>query len=240
RCHMHFVTGKAEERLHFDLQPEIAARMEFADQGGPSAVEHFMKEYFLIAKQVGDLTRIFCTVLEVEQARHATGFNPVLGTFSRRRRKVAGAPGFIVEHHRINVASDDVFSKDPVNLLRLFWLADRHGLELHPNALRLVTRSLSLVSRNLRGNAEANTLFLDCLTSSRSPELNLRRMNEAGILGKLIPDFGRIVAMMQFSMYHHYTVDEHLLRCLGVLAEIEHGEAEAVHPLSHRLLPELR
>src|SRR5690606_7406419 len=160
--------------------------------------------------------------------------------FSRRRRKVAGAPGFIVEHHRINVASDDVFSKGPVNLLRLFWLADRHGLELHPNALRLVTRSLSLVSRNLRGNAEANTLFLDCLTSSRSPELNLRRMNEAGLLGRLIPDFNHIVAMMQFSMYHHYTVDEHLMRCLGVLSDIEHGREKEAHPLCHRLMPELR
>src|SRR5690606_26189162 len=126
------------------------------------------------------------------------------------------------------------------NLLRLFWLSDRHGLELHPNALRLVRRSLGLVSRKLRGNAEANRLFLDCLTSSRNPELNLRRMNEAGILGKLIPDFGRIVAMMEFSMYHHYTVDEHLLRCIGVLSEIEHGDGQKIHPLTHRLMPELR
>ncbi|MEX0347558.1 MAG: [protein-PII] uridylyltransferase [Rhizobiaceae bacterium] len=239
RCHMHFLTGKAEERLHFDIQREIASRMGFSDGKALSGVERFMKEYFLTAKQVGDLTRIFCTVLEVEQAKHVPGFNRLFRTFSRRRRKLAGAPGFIVDNHRINVADDLVFEADPVNLLRLFWLADKHGFELHPNALKLVTRSAGLVSRKLRGNEEANRLFLECLTSSRNPELNLRRMNEAGLLGKLIPDFDRIVAMMQFSMYHHYTVDEHLLRCIGVLSEIEHGDGEKIHPLSHKLIPEL-
>ncbi|MEZ5809890.1 MAG: [protein-PII] uridylyltransferase [Rhizobiaceae bacterium] len=240
RCHMHFLTGKAEERLHFDIQRDIADRMGFSDGKALSAVERFMKQYFLTAKQVGDLTRIFCTVLEVEEAKQVPGFNRLFRTFSRRRRKLAGAPDFIVDNHRINVVDDQVFEADPVNLLRLFWLADKHGLDVHPNALKLVTRSSRLVSRSLRGNEEANRLFLECLTSSRSPELNMRRMNESGLLGKLIPDFDRIVAMMQFSMYHHYTVDEHLLRCIGVLSEIDHGEGEKVHPLSHRLMPELR
>lgn len=240
RCHMHFLTGKAEERLHFEIQPEIAERMRFTAAPGLSAVERFMKSYFLTAKEVGDLTRIFCTVLEVEQAKNAPGFDNVLRRFTRRRRKLAGAPGFIVDNHRLNVADENIFVEDPVNLLRLFWHSDRHSLELHPNALRLVRRSLGLVGRQLRGNAEANQLFLDCLTSSRNPELNLRRMNEAGILGKLIPDFGRIVAMMQFSMYHHYTVDEHLLRCIGVLSELEQGKGEEIHPLAHSLMPELK
>src|SRR5690606_31957067 len=198
---------------------EIAERMRFTAAPGLSAVERFMKSYFLTAKEVGDLTRIFCTVLEVEQAKNAPGFDNVLRRFTRRRRKLAGAPGFIVDNHRLNVADENIFVEDPVNLLRLFWHSDRHSLELHPNALRLVRRSLGLVGRQLRRSPEANRLFLDCLTSSRNPELNLRRMNEAGILGRLIPDFGRIVAMMQFSMYHHYTVDEHLLRCIGVLSE---------------------
>ncbi|TIQ91772.1 hypothetical protein, partial [Mesorhizobium sp.] len=83
---------------------------------------------------------------------------------------------------------------------------DKHGLEFHPDALKLLTRSLGLVGKALRRDEEANRLFLDILTSDRNAELNLRRMNEAGLLAKLIPDFGKIVAMMQFSMYHHYTV----------------------------------
>ena len=240
RCHMHFLTGKAEERLHFDIQREIAERLGYTSHPGLSAVERFMKHYFLIAKDVGDLTRIFCAALEEEQAKHVPGFNRIFLTFSRRKRKLAGTSDFIVDNHRINIADDQVFQRDPVNMLRLFWLADKHGLEYHPDALKLLTRSLGLVDRALRRDAEANRLFLEVLTSDRNPELNLRRMNEAGLLGKLIPDFGRIVAMMQFSMYHHYTVDEHLLRCIGVLSEIERGDGEKVHPLSHTLLPGLR
>jgi len=239
RCHMHFLTGKAEERLNFDIQREIAARLGYTDHPGLSGVERFMKHYFLVAKDVGDLTRIFCAALEEEQAKHVPGFNRIFLTFSRRRRKLAGTTDFIVDNHRINIADDKVFERDPVNMLRLFWFADRHGLEFHPDALKLLTRSLSLVDKALRRNNEANRLFLDILTSDRNPELNLRRMNEAGLLGKLVPDFGKIVAMMQFSMYHHYTVDEHLIRCIGVLSEIEHGDGEKSHPLSHKLLPGL-
>jgi [protein-PII] uridylyltransferase len=240
RCHMHFLTGRAEERLHFDIQRDIAERLGYTTHPGLSSVERFMKHYFLTAKTVGDLTRIFCAALEEEQAKHVPGFNRIFLNFSRRKRKLAGTSDFIVDNHRINIADEQVFERDPVNLLRLFWFADRHGLEFHPDALKLLTRSLKLVDRNLRRNEEANRLFMDVLTSDRNPELNLRRMNEAGLLGKLIPDFNKIVAMMQFNMYHHYTVDEHLIRCVGVLSEIEHGDAEAIHPLSHSLLPGLR
>jgi [protein-PII] uridylyltransferase len=240
RCHLHFQTSKAEERLHFDIQRDIAERLGYTSHPGLSAVERFMKHYFLVAKEVGDLTRIFCAALEEEQAKHVPGFNRFLQTFQRRRRRLAGTSDFIIDNDRITVADEAVFERDPVNLLRLFWFADKHGLEFHPDALKLVTRSLKLIDRNLRRDPEANQLFMDVLTSNRNPELNLRRMNEAGVLGKLIPDFGKIVAMMQFSMYHHYTVDEHLLRCIGVLAEIERGENDKLHPLAHKLMPGLR
>ncbi|MET0168858.1 MAG: [protein-PII] uridylyltransferase [Aliihoeflea sp.] len=240
RCHMHFLTGRAEERLHFDIQREIAERLGYQSHPGLSAVERFMKHYFLMAKAVGDLTRIFCAALEEEQAKHVPGFNRIFLNFSRRRRKLAGTGDFVIDNHRINVIDAGVFKRDPVNLIRLFWLADRHGLEYHPEALKLVTRSLKLIDRNLRRNAEANRLFMDVLTSSRNPELNLRRMNEAGVLGKLIPEFRKIVAMMQFNMYHHYTVDEHLIRCIGVLSEIEHGDGADSHPLAHSLMPGLK
>ncbi|APH70499.1 [protein-PII] uridylyltransferase [Aquibium oceanicum] len=240
RCHLHFQTGKAEERLHFDIQRDIAERLGYTSHPGLSAVERFMKHYFLVAKEVGDLTRIFCAALEEEQAKHVPGFNRLLQSFQRRRRKLAGTSDFIVDNDRINIADDGVFERDPVNLLRLFWFADKHGLEFHPDALKLVTRSLKLIDRDLRRDREANRLFMDVMTSGRNPELNLRRLNEAGVLGKLIPDFGKIVAMMQFNMYHHYTVDEHLLRCIGVLAEIERGDGEKAHPLAHKLMPGLK
>src|SRR5207237_3292267 len=103
-----------------------------------------------------------------------------------------------------------------------------------------------LIDDEIRHNEEANRLFLEILTSTNAAETVLRRMNESGVLGHFIRAFGRIVAMMQFNMYHHYTVDEHLLRCIGNLAEIEAGRSEdtpfvnelmrTIQPQSRRLL----
>ncbi|URQ74597.1 MAG: [protein-PII] uridylyltransferase [Candidatus Ochrobactrum gambitense] len=240
RCHMHFATLKAEERLSFDIQPEIAQRLGYTAHPGQNHVERFMKHYFLVAKDVGDLTRIICAALEEQQAKHVPGFNRIFLTFSRRKRKLSTDGYFVSENHRINTARPDVFSEDPVNIIRIFQLADKHGLEFHPEAMQQLTRSLKLINADLRENPEANKLFLDVLTSPRNPELILRRMNESGVLGKFIPDFGKIVAMMQFNMYHHYTVDEHLLRCIAVLSEIEHGELENEHPLSNHLITTIK
>src|SRR5260221_612328 len=126
RCNMHFLTGRAEERLSFDIQREIAVRLGYTEHPGMKDVERFMKHYFLTAKDV---------------------------------------------------------------------------------------------------------------------EIILRRMNETGVLGRFVRAFGRVVAMMQFNMYHHYTVDEHLLRCIGILAEIERGsndEFVLASDLMRKILPEHR
>ncbi len=100
------------------------------------------------------------------------------------------------------------------------------------DALRLLHSSHRLIDETLRDDVEANRLFLDLLTSKNNAEATLRRMNEAGVLGRFVPEFGRIVAMMQFNMYHHYTVDEHLLRTIGELTSIEDGAVADALPLS--------
>ena len=205
RCHMHFATLKAEERLSFDIQPEIAQRLGYTAHPGQNYVERFMKHYFLVAKDVGDLTRIISAALEEQQAKHVPGFNRIFLTFSRRKRKLSADGDFVSENHRINIARPEVFKEDPVNIIRLFHLADKHGLEFHPEAMQSLTRSLKLINSDLRENPEANKLFLEILTSPRNPELILRRMNESGVLGKFIPDFGKIVAMMQFNICLLYT-----------------------------------
>ncbi|MDA9581639.1 [protein-PII] uridylyltransferase, partial [bacterium] len=120
--------------------------------------------------------------------------------------------------------------------IRVFHLSDSTGLDIHPDTLRAITQNTHLINAVLRDDATANKLFLDLLTSKRDPERILRRMNEAGVLGRFIPDFGRIVALMQFNMYHHYTADEHLLRALGLLREIESGAVRDEHPLATSLL----
>jgi [protein-PII] uridylyltransferase len=160
-----------------------------------------------------------------------------------KQRKLAESDDFIVDKNRILLAHPNGFKRDPVNLIRIFHLAQKHNLAFHPDAMRAITRSLKLVDAKLRENKEANELFLKILTSKNDPETVLRRMNEAGVLGHFVPAFGKIVSMMQFNMYHHYTVDEHLLRCIGVLAEIERGssnESPLANELIHKILPEHR
>jgi [protein-PII] uridylyltransferase len=227
RCHMHFLAGRAEERLSFDIQREIAVRLGYTEHPGLRDVERFMKHYFLIAKDVGDLTAILCAKLENSHAKAMPVLSRMMARFRpRARHTLSESEDFVVDYNRINVADENVFKRDPVNLIRIFHLAQKYNLAFHPDAMHLATRSLKLIDQPLRENDEANRLFLAILTSKNDAETVLRRMNEAGVLGQFVPAFGRIVAMMQFNMYHHYTVDEHLVRCIGALSDIEAGRAE--------------
>lgn len=225
RCHLHFVTGKAEERLSFDVQREMAERLGYVSHPGMRDVERFMKHYFLVAKDVGDLTAIVSAALEDRHDKPVPRLNRMIARLRRSpRRTFKETTDFIVDNDRINVADSSAFGRDPVNLIRIFHLAGKHGLAFHPDAMRLATRSLKLIDARLREHPEANRLFLEILCSRDSAEIVLRRMNETGVLGRFVPEFGRVVAMMQFNMYHSYTVDEHLIRSIGVLARIEQGD----------------
>ncbi|MBR2535184.1 MAG: [Hyphomicrobium sp.] len=233
RCFLHFTTGRPEEVLSFDVQPIMAQSLGYTARGGLRAVERFMKHYFLIAKDVGDLTTILCGTLEIHQLKSSPGLTRFLNPLSwRTRRDVRQKTDFRIDNDRLNVADGAVFERDPLNLIRLFTQAERTGGLLHPDAVRLLRSSLRLVDDKLRADPEANRLFLELLTASAKPDAILRRMNESGVLGKFIPEFGRVVAMMQFNMYHHYTVDEHLLRTVGNLLAIESGQLAAELPLA--------
>ncbi|MEY4999780.1 MAG: hypothetical protein RIS00_1824, partial [Pseudomonadota bacterium] len=233
RCQMHDIAGRAEDRLTFDLQREVAERMRFASRKGRSAVERFMQLYFLNAKTVGDLTGLFLAHLDETLARKGRRFIP---SFSRRPRKLNG---FVLERGRLALPDDAFFQDEPVRLIELFHLADQYSLEIHPQAMRIARRDARLIGLKVRNSERANQLFLDILTSPRNPEAVLRWMNEATVFGAFVPDFGRVVAQMQFDMYHHYTVDEHSIRAIGLLAEIERGDHKADHPLSTAIFKQI-
>jgi [protein-PII] uridylyltransferase len=239
RCHLHFLTGRADEKLTFELQPELAARLRYTDRPGMLGVERMMKRYFLVAKDVGDLTRIFCTSLEFDHAKPLDMLGRVTGFFKRGRVAIKGEPDFVIDSGRLNTSRPDTFEQNPLALIRAFLVAGRQDLLFHPDAIKQITRSLHLIDREVQNDKAANEWFLEILTSPRTVERILRQMNESGVLGKFVPEFGKIVALMQFNMYHHYTVDEHLIRAVGVMAEIANGGLRAELPLTHELLPSL-
>ncbi|MEY3986344.1 MAG: hypothetical protein RLZ59_1789 [Pseudomonadota bacterium] len=234
RCHLHLIAKRPEERLTFDVQREIAERMRYNDRPGRSAVERFMQHYFLNAKMVGNLTALFLAHLDDTHASKGRRFTlPSLAGFRRSPKQLNG---FVLDRGRLALPRDDFFAEDPVRLIELFALADSQSLEIHPQAMRAAARDAGLIDAKVRNDPRANALFLDVLSSPRDPETVLRWMNEATVFGRFVPDFGRVVAQMQFDMYHHYTVDEHSIRAIGLLSRIEKGVLGDDHPLATAIL----
>jgi len=231
RCQLHDLAGRAEDRLTFDVQPEIARRLRYAKRPGSAEVERFMRHYYLHARHVGALTGVFLAQLE-----ESFGTRSWLPRITRRPRHL---DGFTLKRGRIGTPSDNFFEGDPVRLIAIFRLADIHALEIDPGALRQARRDARLIDETVRRDPLANALFLDVLCSPRDPETMLRAMSEAGVFGRFVPDFGRVVALSQFNMYHHYTVDEHTIRAIGLLARIERGALSSEYQLASSLSTEI-
>ncbi len=232
RCHLHLLTKRPSDQLTFDLQVEVAERMGYKDTAGRRGVEIFMQDYFRHATAVGDLTRIFLTKLEASQIKS----QPLLQRLFRRKKRLKD--GYTEVHGRLAIADEKAFLQDRLNLLRVFEEGLRTGLLIHPDAMRLVTANLNLIDDEFRADPKAKKLFLDLLLKHGNPERALRRMNELGVLSVFIPEFEPIVAMMQFNMYHHYTVDEHIIQCISHLAQIERSELIEELPVSSSILKE--
>ncbi|WP_290735791.1 [protein-PII] uridylyltransferase [Amaricoccus sp.] len=232
RVHLHLLNNRATEQLTFDAQVEIAATLGYAPTEGQRSVERFMQRYFTHAKHVGDLTRIFLAGLEARHVKPKPSFGQTLRNVFAIGRGPEAAPGYRLKHGRLDIADPEKFLADPVNLLRLFDVGAASDAPIHPDALRLVAANLALVDDRMRADPEANRIFLALLTGQNNPERALRLMNEVGLLGAFIPEFGRVVAMMQFNMYHHYTVDEHTIRTISTLSQISRGELKAEVPVA--------
>ncbi|MGB3243956.1 MAG: [protein-PII] uridylyltransferase [Sulfitobacter sp.] len=230
RGHLHLQTGRATEQLSFDMQAQVASAMGYEDTGGRRGVEIFMQAFFRHATAVGDLTRIFLTQLEAIHLKP----EPILERIFRRRPRIR--EGYEVRQGRIAIESEKKFLADKLNILRIFEEGLRTGMLIHPDAMRLIQSNLDLVDDDMRRNAEAQRIFFDLLLKHGNPERALRRMNELGVLSAFIPEFEPIIAMMQFNMYHSYTVDEHIIQCIANLAMIEKGELEEDLPVASSIL----
>lgn len=231
RWHLHDLADRAQERLTFELQPRVAAAMQYQDRGRVRAVERFMKHYFLVARDVGYLTRVVCAALEERHRRRPS----LRVRFGMGRRRLGD---FVAIGNRLSVQDPGLFEKRPFAIAELFAVAQERELDLHPEALRAVAAGLRGLSRAVREDPKrAGELFLQMLTSRKDPATTLGRMNDAGVLERLVPEFARVVAQMQYTLYHIYTTDEHTIRAIEVLHRIEHGELKDDHPLSTTLFP---
>jgi len=230
RFHLHYVTGRAEERLTFDLQPVVGARMGYTRHGKQDGVERFMKHLFLTAREVVRLKRLLEPAIE----RAALGM-PALQPAPDAAMKAAG---LTLADGKILFSPDHDVAADPAVMLRLVRAARDRGLEIHPLGLRALIRNARYAAR-LRGQEGANRLFLDILAGKASARW-LRALNEAGVLSALIPEWARIVGLMQFDTYHVFTVEEHTIEAVGVMNALERGELDTVAPVASELVGQLQ
>ena len=230
RCHLHYLTNRAEERLTFDLQTKVADKLGYRDNGQTQKIERFMRHYYLVARDVGALTRIVCAVLEDQFQRRPRFSLSALGLGTRR------VSGFTIQGGRISVPNAQTFIDAPIKALQIFQIAQERKLDIHPKAMAALQRSLHKIARTLEQDPAANRLFLDILTAKNDPAQTLSRMNEVGLIGGFIPAFRRIVAQMQHNLYHSYTVDEHTIRAIQILGQIERGEIKHEVPLASDLI----
>ncbi len=232
RCHLHWIAGRAEERLTFDLQPAVARAMGYRGDER-ERVERLMRHYYMVARDVGHLTRVVCTALDAQRRRRPRARLRL--PFGRRR-----LGDFAVVDGRLRPQDPELFARRPAAMLEIFHLAQQRGLDIHPDAFTAMRRHLKRIDAAVRADPAANRVFLEILTSRRDPATALSRMNEAGVLGQFVPPFRRIVAQFQHTLYHVYTTDEHTIRAIDVLHRIETGELAEAHPLSAELLPQVQ
>lgn len=232
RCHLHLRAGREDDRLTFDAQMDIAPELGFQKRRGMNGVERFMRRYYLAAKAVGNLTRIFCAAFAADIT--PTTRPLLMQLFTNRAPKP-----FSVDNARLTLPADFRFREQPLLMMRMFEIAQESDFDIHPDTLRKLHSSLRLVDAAFREDPEVNASFLNILSSRRSPERVLRLMNESGFIGKFMPDFGRIVAMMQFDMYHSYTVDEHTIHAFGILNGIETGGLAEIAPVATAAIKEI-
>ncbi|MGA9014589.1 MAG: [protein-PII] uridylyltransferase [Acetobacteraceae bacterium] len=240
RFHLHYVAGRAEERLTFDLQPVVGARMGYTRHGRQDGVERFMRHYFLTAREVARLTRI----LEPGILREALGPPAVAAETDPALLKC----GFVLAEGRLMAVPGRDFDREPLQMLRILQVARDRNLELHPLAIRsLIQNERRAVE--LRSNPKAAALFMD-LMCGKEPDHHrgqhpdgarwLSILNETGFLGRFIPDWARIVGQMQFDTYHVFTVDEHTIEAIRVLNMLERGELAEVAPVATSLFDHLQ
>jgi len=233
RIWLHFIAGRATETLSFDKQTQLARKMGYASGPVEIAVEKFMREYFTNAKEVGALTRIACAKLEAEKAlRLPKGLDALLPN-SRRNLK---NKDFILDHGRLMFADPLAIKKKPSVIMQIFETAGRRNLDIHPDAFSAIDFRRNLIDNDFRKDTEISKIFQKTLLGAKAPYATLKAMNEAGVLGRYLLEFGGIVARTQFNMHHAYTVDEHSLRLVFNFHDILSGKLGAEHPVSTEIV----
>ena len=230
RSALHLLAGREDDRLRFDYQQNLASRFRFRDSVKSSAVERFLKNYFLKVRMIADLSDIF--LLHFDEQIHPP---------KRSGRTTNLGSGIEVRNDKVSIHDALAFAAEPLNLIRIFVESQKEHRYLDSRALRTIRKHAGLVNAALRASKAANDGLLSILRSPRNVATALRQMHETGVLGRLMLDFGRITGHGQFDRYHSYTVDAHTTRAIDILRDFRLDEGKFIDvPLASQLMRELQ
>jgi [protein-PII] uridylyltransferase len=225
---LHYRANRREDRLTFQYQLEIAEEFGYSDRPGIRGIEQFMRRNYQVARQVGNLSMVFLRNYQEEHRR--------VHWWNRRRLE----KDIMLVGGKVTVSNSDAFLNNPTLLLKIFAVAQEQIKPIHPESMRHISKSLSLIDKEFREKPEHAELFVKMLRNKRAVAWVLRRMSASGVLGRYIPEFGRIIGQSQHDLFHVFTVDEHTLQAVEAVRKIKRKEFSSQLPLATQIMENIR
>ena len=229
RYALHVISGRGEDRLLFDHQKNVAAKFGFASEDN-SGVEQFMKLYYRTVKEVSRLNEMLLQHFQEEIV------------YARRRETIRPLnKRFQIRNDFIEVKNRQVFKKYPIALLEVFLLLQQNQniKGVRASTVRLIRESLRLIDDGFRNDIKSQSLFLEIIRQPHRVGHELRRMHKYGVLGAYMPEFAKIEGLMQFDLFHIYTVDEHILFVIRNMRRFGLDEYGKKFPLCRQVLEQV-
>jgi [protein-PII] uridylyltransferase len=226
RNELHYHVGRPVDVLTKSVQPAIAHNLGYPDRSLSVRLEKFMRKFYTHARNIYLLNRTLEERLALLPAPKRLQF--IRGLISRgsSEKKQPAVDGFKFIGGYIHAATPRVFRDQPRRLMRVFLQAQQRGLRLHPDLAQLIRQQLSLADRAFLTDEHVSETFLAILTQRGNVAPILRQMHETGLLGKYIPEFGKLTCLVQHEFYHQYTADEHTLVCLEKMDRVWEASEE--------------
>lgn len=221
RNQLHYQATRAGDVLSKSLQPSVAFGLGYTDRSPRKRIERFMRDVYKHMRNVYLITRtVERRMALLPEPKRLPSLRALLRTAGRRRVVQQPSDGFLFEEGEIHASSPHVFRDQPRRLMRVFLYAQQRGLRLHPDLAQLVRHHLSLVNRYFLRDTHVHETFLEILNQRGAVAPILRAMHEVDLLGKYMPEFGKLTCLVQHEFYHQYTADEHTLVCIEQLDKI--------------------
>ena len=236
RTDLHYVTGRATDVLHLNMQEQIAKRLHYRPQGGQLRSEELMRDYYEHTRNIfrvtERITEQFVAGRATDRVRSLFSFLPLVRSDEKQLES------FFVRNGQLHTEHRDLFERDPAQMMRVFQLAQEHDLDLSPELEDLLNRRLGKITRVYRYAKEPREIFKRILSRKGQVGRILRMMHRVDFLGRYIPEFGELTCLVQHEFFHRYTADEHTLVCidkLDALASTEDPKLVAYRKLFENL-----